>query len=173
MKIEYLLFLNLYFIGLIIRSIYERLKKSDRIDPKSKVVFLTVFIAMCLMWASWFNMCPLDPLRLPLPPMAGWVGFGLFLIGLGLAVGAVIQLRGVEHITHLETQGLFAIFRHPMYTGFVLWIFGWAIYHGAAISLIAGLVAVINILNWRKVEEDELESKYGETYLKYRNRTWF
>ena len=60
-----------------------------------------------------------------------------------------------------------------MYTGFVLWIFGWAIYHGAAISLIAGLVAVINILNWRKVEEDELESKYGETYLKYRNRTWF
>lgn len=40
-------------------------------------------------------------------------------------------------------------------------------------SLIVGLVAIINILYWRKLEEDELESSYGETYLEYRKRTWF
>ena len=60
-----------------------------------------------------------------------------------------------------------------MYVGFIFWIFGWAIYHGAAISLFVGLVAIVNILYWKTLEERELESIYGEIYLEYRKKTWF
>ena len=173
MKTGYLVFLSLYFLGLIIRAIYEQLKKTGRVNPKSIIVYSIVLVAMCLMWASWFNICPLDPLQLSFPRMVRWIGFGIFLLGLGLAIGAVIQLKGVENINHLVTTGLFSKIRHPMYVGFILWIFGWAIYHGAVISLFVGFVGILNILYWKKLEETEMESNYGETYLEYRKRTWF
>jgi len=173
MKTGYLLFVGLYLLGLIIRAIYQQLKNTDRVNPKSKIVFTIVFVAMCLMWVSWFNMCPLDPLPLSLPLIVRWIGFGTILVGLGLAIGAVIQLKGVENINHLVTTGLFSKIRHPMYVGFILWIFGWAIYHGAVISLFVGFVGILNILYWRKLEEREMESNYGEVYLEYRKKTWF
>jgi protein-S-isoprenylcysteine O-methyltransferase Ste14 len=173
MKTGYLVFVCLYFLGLAIRAIYEQLKKNGRINPKNKITFTTVFFAMCLLWASWFNMCPLDPYQLSISPVARWIGFSAFLAGLGLTIGTVIQLRGVENINHLVTKGLFSKIRHPMYFGFILWILGWAIYHGALISLFLGFVAICNIFFWKRSEERELESVYGEIYLEYRKRTWF
>jgi len=173
MQSGYILFLSLYFAGLLIRFFYERAKKKGRIDPKNKRVFLSVFCGMCLLWAGWFNMCPLDPLKLSLPFIVKWSGLGLFIQGLGFALGTVIQIRGVENINHLVTNGLFTKFRHPMYNGFVLWLFGWVLYHGAVISFFMGLVAIVNIVSWRKSEESELMASYGDTYLTYKKQTWF
>lgn len=173
MKTDYLVFLGLYFFGLMIRAIYEQLKRAGRVNPKSIIIFAIVFFAMCLMWVSWFNMCPLDPLQLSLPRIVRWIGFGTFLAGLGLSIGSVIQLKGLENINHLVTKGLFSKIRHPMYVGFILWIFGWAIYHGAVISLCVGFAAIGNIFYWKRLEERELESNYGEVYLEYRKKTWF
>ena len=173
MKTGYLVFAGLYFLGMIIRAVYEELKKKGRVSPKDRVTFAIIFLAMCLMWASWFNMCSLDPFRVPLPPVVGWIGFGVFLIGLVLAIGATIHLRGVENINNLVTKGFFSKIRHPMYLGFILWIFGWAIYHGAVLSLFLGFVAIANIFYWQRSEDRELELKYGKVYLEYRNDTWF
>ncbi|CAB1055689.1 hypothetical protein D1BOALGB6SA_422 [Olavius sp. associated proteobacterium Delta 1] len=38
MKTGYLAFVGLYFLGLIIRTIYEQLKKAGRVNPKSILV---------------------------------------------------------------------------------------------------------------------------------------
>ena len=173
MKTGYLVFVGLYLLGMMIRDIYEKLKKNDRVSPKNIITFTIVFLAMCLMWASWFNMCPLDPLRVSLPRVISLIGFGIFLVGLVLAIGATIHLRGVENIDNLMTKGLFSRIRHPMYLGFILWIFGWVIYHGAIISLFFGFVAIGNIFYWQRLEEMDLESKYGKAYLEYKNKTWF
>ena len=173
MKTAYLLWVVLYFLGLIIRAVYEQLKRDGRINPKSMITFMIVFFAMCLMWASWFNMCPLDPFQIELPHFARWTGFGIFLGGLCLSIGALIQLRGLENINHLVTKGLFSKIRHPMYVGFILWIVGWATYYGAVISLFLGFVVIGNIIYWKRLEERELESNYGEVYVEYRKRTWF
>ncbi len=173
MNTMYLVFLGLYLIGLIIRTSYELLKKAGKADTKNALLFAVVFAAMCLMWASWFGMGSLDPLRLALPDPIRWIGLGTFIVGLGLALGALIQLRGVENIDHLVTGGLFSRLRHPMYTGFILWILGWAIFHGAMVSLVIGLAGIGNILYWRRLEEADMASRYGETYRRYRMETWF
>lgn len=173
MKPGYVIALGLYLTGLTIRTSYEMLKKAGKVNPKNVILFLFVFLSMCFLWISWFYMCPHDPLRIPLPGLVRGIGLGIFAAGLGLAVGALIQLKGVEHIDHLVTTGLFARLRHPMYLGFVLWIFGWAIYHGAAASLIAGFAGIGNIIYWRHLEEEHLERTYGEEYLAYRRQTWF
>jgi protein-S-isoprenylcysteine O-methyltransferase Ste14 len=173
MKSSYFIILGLYLVSMAIRTGYEILKKDGRVNSKDANLFRIVFLAMCLLWVSWFSMCPQDPLHLALLGFIRWIGFGIFAFGMILAVGALIQLRGVENIDHLVTNGLFARLRHPMYLGFILWIVGWAIYHGAVVSFIAGLVGIGNILYWRHLEENHLENFYGDRYIAYRNQTWF
>ena len=173
MKFEFLLFLSFFIVGLAVRAGYELLKKAGRIKKGNFRVIAIVFVAMFLLWASWFSMCPAVPLPLALPAPLHWLGFGAFIVGLGLALGALIQLRGVENINHLVTTGLFAKIRHPMYTGFILWIVGWSLYYGAVVSLVFGLVGIGNILYWRHREDVELGLQFGEAYRQYRRQTWF
>ncbi len=173
MKTTYLVGLGMCLSGLTIRTGYELLKKAGKVDTESPLVFAVVFVAMCLMLVSWPIMCSSDPIRLASLVTLHLVGLGTWIIGLGLALGALIQLRGVENIDHLITTGLFSKFRHPMYLGFIFWIIGWVIYSGAVVSLIVGLVGVGNILFWRRLEEEKLGECYGEVYQKYRQGTWF
>jgi protein-S-isoprenylcysteine O-methyltransferase Ste14 len=93
--------------------------------------------------------------------------------GLVLAVGALVQLKGVENIDHLVTTRFFGRVRHPMYLGFTLWILGWAVFQGSLVGFAVGLVGIGNILLWRHLEEQHLETRYGEVYRAYRARTWF
>jgi protein-S-isoprenylcysteine O-methyltransferase Ste14 len=173
MNTTYSIFLGLYLGSLIIRTSYELLKKAGRVDPKNMIVFAVIFAVMCLMWSSWFILCPLDPFRLTLPALARWAGLAVVILGMGLAIGGIAQLRGLENINHLVTTGLFSRLRHPIYTGFILWVLGWAIYNGAIFSLVIGFLGIGNILYWRRLEEEDLESWYGEDYQAYRRETWF
>ncbi|MFZ1946995.1 MAG: isoprenylcysteine carboxylmethyltransferase family protein [bacterium] len=111
-------------------------------------------------------------MHLALPRAVHLAGLGVWITGVSLALGALVQLRGVENIDHLVTTGIFSRCRHPMYTGFILWIMGWVIYSGSVVSSLLGLVGVGSILLWRWLEERALAACYGEVYQKYRERTW-
>jgi len=173
MDSTFLLVAGLCLIGLAIRSGYELLKKAGKVDTKNTAIFAVVFVAMSLMLASWPVMCPLDPWRIAVPGVVRWLGLGMVTAAVALAVGALVQLRGLENIDHLVTTGLFSRIRHPMYTGFILFIAGWVVRHGAVASLVIGVVCVGNILYWRRLEEGALEAQYGEDYRSYRKGTWF
>lgn len=173
MKMNFLTPAILFLLGLILRSVYELLKEKHKINPESKPIFAAVFSAMCILWISWFTLCPADPMQLDLPDVARWLGLSIFFLGMILAIGALLQLRGVENINHLVTTGLFKKIRHPMYVGFISWILGWSIYQGALISLVIGFIGIINILWWRHLEERRLEIQFGDSYLQYRLTTWF
>jgi protein-S-isoprenylcysteine O-methyltransferase Ste14 len=163
----------LFLLCLAIRSVYELLKEARKINPESKTVVAFIFVSMCVLWVSWFSLCPMDPLRVDLPGLVRWTGLTLFIVGTIHAVGALIQLRGVENIDHLVTTGLFRKLRHPMYVGFISWILGWSIYHGAIVSLAIGLIGIASVLWWRYLEEARLEGQFGSSYKEYRLTTWF
>ena len=173
MVTTYLIVVGLCLIGLMIRTSYELLKKAGRPGTKNNVIFALVFVAMCVMLASWPVMCPLDPWRIACPGTVEWIGLAVVTAALALMIGGLAQLRGLENIDHLVTTGLFSRLRHPMYAGFVLWIVGWVVCYGAVASLAVGLVCIGNILYWRRLEEGALESRYGEAYRVYRQGTWF
>jgi protein-S-isoprenylcysteine O-methyltransferase Ste14 len=173
MDSRYLALVILFLVCLAIRSTYELLKEAGKIDLENKIIFGFIFSAMCTLWICWFALCSLDPFRFEIPEAVPWSGLALFILGMILALGALMQLRGLENIDHLVTTGLFARLRHPMYTGFILWILGWSIYHGAFVSLAVGVIAIANILYWRHLEDSRLLARYGEVYQKYRQRTWF
>jgi protein-S-isoprenylcysteine O-methyltransferase Ste14 len=173
MDIRYFVFIVLFLLSLAIRSSYELLKEAGKVNSESKIVFGFIFATMCALWVSWFALCPLDPFQINLPDAVRWSALALFVVGMVLAIGALLQLRGLENIDHLITTGLFKRIRHPMYTGFGLWILGWSIYHGAIASLAVGLIGIANILFWRRLEDTRLEARYGDTYRQYRLTTWF
>ena len=112
MDVAYVVCVGLYVAGLLIRDAYELLKNADRIDTKDPRVFAFVFTSMCVMWVSWFAMGALDPTRVAVSDVLRLAGLGAVVLGVGVAVGGVWQLRGVENIDHLVTTGLFARIHH-------------------------------------------------------------
>jgi protein-S-isoprenylcysteine O-methyltransferase Ste14 len=173
MSTTYLILAVLCLSGLIIRTGYELLKQAGRVNPRSKSVFAVVFMGMCLVLLSWPVLGLFVPVPFHLPAAVHWAGLLVLVTGLGLAVGGVIQLRGLENIDHLVVSGMFAKLRHPMYTGFMLWILGWIIYYGATLSVVPGGIAIVSILYWRRIEEQKLEVQFGEDYHRYKKGTWF
>ena len=164
---------GLFVVSTSIRSTYEALKRNGKVDAENRPLFAFIALTMAVLWLSWFSMCSIDPNRLQLPGFVKWSGLGITIIGWCLALGALVQLRGVEDIDHLVTRGLFTRLRHPMYTGFMFWILGWSLFHGAGISLIAGVFGIGNVVYWRRVEETALETRFGDPYRVYRAQTWF
>jgi protein-S-isoprenylcysteine O-methyltransferase Ste14 len=173
MKTEYLVFLCLFLASLVVRTGYECLKRRGLVNPENKILFAVILTDMIVLWSSWFGMCPLDPHVLILPEFAKTIGLTMVLIGLAVSVGALVQLKGVENIDHLVTKGLFAVTRHPMYLGFVLWIVGWSLYNAASVSFFAGCLGIVNILFWRHLEEEKMSARYGEVYRQYQMKTLF
>ncbi len=173
MNDSYLLLVAVFLLCLVNRCVYELLKEAGKIDLENKPLFAFIFTSMCILWVSWFVLCPSDPRTIPLPAAVRWLGFAVFIAGTLLAVGALIQLRGVENIDHLVTTGLFRRLRHPMYVGFLSWIVGWSLYHAALTSFGVGLFGIACVLWWRHLEERRLLVQFGTAYQTYRETTWF
>jgi protein-S-isoprenylcysteine O-methyltransferase Ste14 len=173
MTTEFLVLVILFLMSLAIRCGYELLKEAHKINPESKPIFAAILTVMCILWVSWFTLCRLDPFRIDLPDPVRWIGLATFALGMVLAVGALVQLRGVENIDHLVTSGLFKRIRHPMYVGFIAWILGWSVFHGAVVSLGIGLIGVVCVLWWRHLEEARLDVQFGTRYHEYKLSTWF
>lgn len=173
MDTTYLILAIFFILSFSVRSAYEVLKDAGKVDPENKFIFACIFTVMCVLWVSWFSLCVLDPRPIAVPDLVRWIGFAIFAAGMILALGGLYQLKGLENIDHLVTSGLFSRFRHPMYTGFILWVIGWSAFHSAFISLLIGCAAIANILYWRRLEEQRLLAHYGETYRQYLLKTWF
>lgn len=173
MNAVYMVLVVLCLIGLVIRSGYELLKNAGRVDTKTKIVFAVVFVGMCLMLMSWPFLGLLAPSQRISPIAIRWIGLFVSAAGICLAVGGLFQLKGLENIDHLVTSGLYTKLRHPMYTGFILWIVGWVIYNVTLVNSILGLLCILNILYWRMLEEKKLEAQFGDEYRRYERRTYF
>jgi protein-S-isoprenylcysteine O-methyltransferase Ste14 len=173
MHLKFFILAAVFVVCVLIRDLYEVLKESRRINPENKVIFAGIFSVMCALWVSWFSLCPIDPYRLELPASVTRLALGIVIIGTALAVGALIQLRGVENIDHLVTRGLFKRMRHPMYLGFILWIVGWSIFNSSLVSLCIGIPGMVSVLWWRHLEDRRLGVQFGSAYAEYRKSTWF
>lgn len=110
---------------------------------------------------------------LNLPAVVPGVGLAFLVLGLGLALAGLFKLKGLENIDHRVTTGLYSKLRHPMYTGFILWIAGWVIYGGTVAGGLIGIIAIADILFWRRWEEIKLIAEFGDIYRTYKERTWF
>ena len=77
---------------------------------------------------------------------------------------------------YLLVQGPYRFSRNPMYLGeLVLWL-GWALFYGS-VAILIGFLLMWVMMNFRAVprEERDLEARFGESYLEYKDNVprWF
>jgi len=73
----------------------------------------------------------------------------------------------------LVSHGIYSKIRNPMYVFSALLIFGFLLaLQKPALFLLLAIVIPMQIIRARK-EAQILEDKFGETYLQYKQSTWF
>jgi protein-S-isoprenylcysteine O-methyltransferase Ste14 len=156
----------------IIRAIYEILKHK-KIIKANMVSFIIVFANMFLLWGSWFSLCPLDINKIELPGIIHYFGIFLVVLGIIIFLTGLITIRSLESYDgDLMTRGIYSKIRHPMYTGFILWLIGMPVYYGGVFSFALSIVFIANVLFWRHLEEKELENRFPD-YQEYKKTTLF
>jgi protein-S-isoprenylcysteine O-methyltransferase Ste14 len=156
----------------IIRLAYEILKHR-KIIKAGKTSFVIVFINMILLWVSWVLLCRYDLFKVNLPEIVRYSGLILCVIGLIAFLTGLFTIKTLESYEgELITTGIYAILRHPMYFGFILWLIGFPIFFAGYFSMIMAILFIANVLFWRYLEEKELEKRFPN-YSEYKKSTIF
>lgn len=110
------------------------------------------------------------------PLIVRLVGAGLMLSGGTLALLGLIQLGAnltpfpkPREEGYLITSGVYALVRHPIYTGVALGAFGWTLWWGTGLGFVLAIVLFIWLDLKSQREEKWLVEKYSE-YQEYQKR---
>ena len=140
------------------------------------VIFWFSLSALLVFASLWLD--KLLPVHLPLAtPTNIFISVPLIVIGATLALWtffAFIKARGspvpLNPPQKLVTTGLYSRIRNPMVLGWIILLFGIGILLNSIflIFVFTPLFAALNILYLKTIEEKEMEKKFGEEYLKYK-----
>jgi len=169
----------------------------DRSQMKSTDV--PGWVALIIAFIFWVILLPLVHAGIPwalslLTPRFGWIDgrpaawnlLGLIPVALATILLIWLMILHFSRIpkrvklertpTYLLTRGPYKISRNPMYIAELMLWFGWAIFYGSII-VFAALLVMAPLMNKRIVarEEHDLEARFGQSYLEYKNRVprWF
>jgi protein-S-isoprenylcysteine O-methyltransferase Ste14 len=156
----------------VVRLVYEILKHKKLLKA-DKLTFVIIFTNMMILWISWFALCSLDPFTIHLAAIIRYTGISLTISGCIIFLTGLLTIKTLESYEgDLITKGIYSIIRHPMYLGFILWLIGFPVFHGAILSFILSLIFIANVLYWRYLEEKELEKRFS-SYQDYKKTTIF
>ena len=99
------------------------------------------------------------------------VGYGLLFLGIGLFFQGWRQVHKARKENKLVVGGLYALSRHPQYTGLFIALFGEGVVHWPTLFSI-GLMPVIVFIYYRLAlrEEKKVIEEFGDEYLAYQRR---
>lgn len=97
------------------------------------------------------------------------LGYMLLFIGLGLFAQGWRELYRAQRENRLATDGLYALVRHPQYTGLFLGLFGEGVVHWPTLFSVAmfPMIVLAYALLARR-EERQMVERFGERYQAYR-----
>lgn len=108
-------------------------------------------------------------------PAAGLFGAGFLLYKLSRKQFTLAQLGGLPEILrggtqqHLATNGIRAHVRHPVYLGHLCEMLAWSLGTGLAVCWALTAFAAVTGAIMIKMEDRELENRFGEKYRQYRS----
>jgi protein-S-isoprenylcysteine O-methyltransferase Ste14 len=104
----------------------------------------------------------------------------LFILGMALRWGAILSLKRAFTVKvsilkdhKLKKDGLYKWVRHPSYTGMYIYGLGYALSFHSILCIILIISAVwFSTYSRILVEEEVLESHFGEDYQEYKRKSW-
>ena len=137
----------------------------------------TYFWSAIVLMVAFHFLCPGVKGLVPRP--YNWIGGAIVVVaGIALAWLPELQFKRVgteikpfRDSSHLVTDGLFRISRHPMYLGMALVLVGVFVVLGSLVPAIMIPVFVV-VITFRFIvpEERDMERQFGEKYMEYRRR---
>src|SRR5579884_4274235 len=136
-----------------------------------------------LAFAAWFfcfipyDFGPLNHRFAPKSQVLSWLGLCLTAAGLAFAIEARLYLGGnwssavtIKQDHTLVRSGPYALARHPIYSGFILGLFGTALVQAQWRSLVG--VGLLFCAFWIKSgrEETFMLERFGDEYVQYRQQ---
>jgi len=135
---------------------------------KSRILVFVQFFVIFLMFLPVFT------------AKTQYVGVGLLLIIIGLAVGwSALQKNrlgnfnirpDIKEECTLITDGIYAYIRHPMYSSVLLSMFGVALIYFSMYELVLFLILLVNMIT-KMLYEESLWHCEGEAYKEYAKKT--
>lgn len=107
-----------------------------------------------------------------------YAGLIIFIIGVAIRVWAFVHLGRlfsvfltIQKDHRLVTDNIYALVRHPSYTGLLVRSLGWALVFRSLFGLGAWLVLLAFLIRRMRHEEKVLKSEFGAEWEEYRRRT--
>jgi protein-S-isoprenylcysteine O-methyltransferase Ste14 len=132
--------------------------------------FESIFLLILFNYHIWFR----NPFSLL--QIISWI---LLILSLIIAVDGfyILKKRGkadgnFENTTVLIKSGVYGYIRHPLYLSLILLGFGIVLKDAGTKQLVFGLVNLAAIYLTARIEEKEMNSKFGNEYAEYIKKTW-
>lgn len=99
------------------------------------------------------------------------IGYSIVLFGVALVTAGWREVYRARKEKRLATEGVYAVVRHPQYTGILLVMFGEGVVHWPTVfSLAAFPIVVVAYLLLGRKEERQMVETFGSQYLEYQKR---
>ena len=98
------------------------------------------------------------------------LGYGLLFSGISLLIAGWRQVYRASREGRLATDGLYAVVRHPQYTGIFVALFGQLIHWPTIATLVLFPVIVGAYTHLARKEEAKMLERFGEEYRAYQRR---
>ncbi|MCW5641479.1 MAG: isoprenylcysteine carboxylmethyltransferase family protein [Rhodoferax sp.] len=99
------------------------------------------------------------------------LGYALLFVGIGLFIQGWRELYRARQQNRLVTDGLYALVRHPQYTGLFLGLFGEGVVHWPTVFSVAIFpVIVLAYYLLARGEEKKVLAQFGDEYRAYQRR---
>ncbi len=176
--IVYIVYLSILYLAGIIDTFLRPLEKEQKEEGHyvKFIVFLFLVNPFLFVLAIEEN----NILFTTRIEILSWVGLVIYLLAALVVVMARVNLGKqatgilvVREDHELITSGLYKFLRHPMYSGSLLGIIGFAfVSQSIVISLISFILYFWIFKERLKYEESLLEEAFGEKYLKYKESSY-
>jgi protein-S-isoprenylcysteine O-methyltransferase Ste14 len=136
--------------------------------------WVAMWVAMVGFTAPWHGVAFYER-RWTWIPAIGLFGAGLLLYKLSRNHFTLAQLGGLPEVLrgqnpqHLTTTGVRAYVRHPVYLGHLCEMLAWSMGTGLAVCWALTALAAVTGAVMIKMEDRELEKRFGEQYRQYRS----
>ena len=110
------------------------------------------------------------------PILVRYLGALVAIIGVFIALVSILQIK--KNITAfptptaetlLVTAGFYKFSRHPIYTGIILFLFGYGFFHNSISKLILASILIVLFYVKTKYEEEQLVQKFPD-YKAYQSK---
>lgn len=155
-----------------------RTKRTAQVQTSaSLLVHMTALVFAFVLFKPWFAVGPLAWRFVPPSAAVSYTGLALTIAGAALAIWARVTLGRnwsgmvtIKEDHQIIRTGPYAAVRHPIYSGFLLAMFGTALAIGQVRCLVALAIAFLAWWFKSRIEEKFMEQQFGDQYVAYKQR---